>query len=211
MAMKKGIYRHYKGNLYEVIGFANHSETLEKMVIYKALYDKGEVWVRPIGMWDEIVLCNGNSVPRFEYIEDKITIESSCGAVCYRLDANGKIEYLILHQYKSGIWSFPKGHIEQGETIIDGAKREIFEETGIKADVNIDFTRKLTYTLRNGNVKQLTLFLAEIKENPIIDGREISEFKWAGLDEAVNLLPDVGYGEVVADAEMYIRKNIKKG
>ena len=67
--MKKGIYEHYKGNRYEVIGIAKHSETLEEMVVYKALYGDGGIWVRPLYMWDEPVNVNGESVPRFRFIE----------------------------------------------------------------------------------------------------------------------------------------------
>ena len=63
-----GKYRHYKGNLYEVIGIANHSETLEKMVVYKALYGKEEIWVRPASMWNEEVTINGETLKRFTYI-----------------------------------------------------------------------------------------------------------------------------------------------
>ena len=66
--IEKGIYRHYKGNEYEVIGVANHSETLELMVVYRALYGKGELWVRPASMWNEVVTVDGNSVKRFEKI-----------------------------------------------------------------------------------------------------------------------------------------------
>ena len=65
---KKGRYRHYKGNEYEMIGIANHSETLEKMVVYRALYGEGELWVRPLSMWQESVTVNGKSVLRFSYI-----------------------------------------------------------------------------------------------------------------------------------------------
>lgn len=64
--MERGIYKHYKGNLYELLYIANHSETLEKMVVYKALYGEGEVWVRPAFMWDELVEVDGRKVPRFE-------------------------------------------------------------------------------------------------------------------------------------------------
>jgi len=64
--LQKGIYRHYKGNLYELLDIVNHSETLEKMVLYRALYGKGELWVRPISMWDEIVEVDGKKVKRFE-------------------------------------------------------------------------------------------------------------------------------------------------
>jgi len=64
-----GVYRHYKGNIYEVIvGFARHSETLEDMVIYKAMYGEQEIWARPLSMWNEIVEADGMAVNRFTYI-----------------------------------------------------------------------------------------------------------------------------------------------
>lgn len=65
-----GTYRHYKGGLYAVTGFAVHSETLESMVIYKALYGEMKVWVRPLFMWNELVEVNGKSVRRFEHVVD---------------------------------------------------------------------------------------------------------------------------------------------
>lgn len=67
--MKKGIYQHFKGNKYELIDIATHSETLEKMVVYKALYGDGGLWVRPASMWDEEVEHNGEKVKRFKYID----------------------------------------------------------------------------------------------------------------------------------------------
>ena len=63
-----GKYRHYKGNQYEVVGFAKHSETLEDMVIYKPLYGEGNNWVRPLSMWENPIEVNGKTVKRFEYI-----------------------------------------------------------------------------------------------------------------------------------------------
>ena len=68
--IKYGKYRHFKGNLYEVVGIAHHSETMEEMVIYKALYGKGEYWVRPASMWNETVERDGVSYKRFTYIEE---------------------------------------------------------------------------------------------------------------------------------------------
>ena len=62
---KKGIYRHYKGNRYELLGVATHSETLEPMAVYRALYGEGGVWVRPLSMWLETVEVDGRRVPRF--------------------------------------------------------------------------------------------------------------------------------------------------
>jgi type II secretory pathway component PulJ len=63
-----GIYRHYKGNEYEVIGFSKHSETLEDMVVYKALYGEGGTWVRPLSMWDNPIELDGKTVKRFEFV-----------------------------------------------------------------------------------------------------------------------------------------------
>ena len=67
--IKLGRYRHYKGNEYEVIGIAHHSETLEEMVIYRALYGKRELWARPAYMWSETVTYNGKEVKRIEFID----------------------------------------------------------------------------------------------------------------------------------------------
>lgn len=68
--MEGKIYKHYKGNLYKVLCIANHSETLEKMVVYQALYGNGEIWVRPLSMWSEKVLVDGKQISRFEEIKD---------------------------------------------------------------------------------------------------------------------------------------------
>lgn len=64
--LKPGIYRHYKGNDYEVIGCARHSETEEWMVVYRTLYGDFSLWVRPLGMFtEEVVLDSGERVARF--------------------------------------------------------------------------------------------------------------------------------------------------
>lgn len=65
---KQGIYRHFKGNEYELLYLAQHSETREEMVVYRALYGERGIWVRPAFMWDEIVEHNGEKVCRFTYI-----------------------------------------------------------------------------------------------------------------------------------------------
>ncbi len=68
MDIKLGKYRHFKGNEYCVLGIASHSETLEPMVVYKALYGDSGLWVRPASMWNELVSKDGYSGPRFQYI-----------------------------------------------------------------------------------------------------------------------------------------------
>lgn len=71
MEIVPGRYRHFKGNEYEVIGVAKHSETMEDLVVYRALYGEQGLWVRPAAMWNERVELNGQLVQRFTKIEDK--------------------------------------------------------------------------------------------------------------------------------------------
>ena len=66
-----GVYRHYKGNRYQVLYLAKHSETLEDMVVYQALYGEYGIWVRPASMWNETVDYQGKQVKSFTYIETK--------------------------------------------------------------------------------------------------------------------------------------------
>ena len=65
MDLKPGRYRHFKGKEYELIGIALHSETMEEMVVYRALYGEGGLWVRPAAMWTEKVLRDDYRGPRF--------------------------------------------------------------------------------------------------------------------------------------------------
>lgn len=70
--IKRGKYQHYKGNYYEVLGVAKHSETLEDLVVYKCLYEnpRSELWVRPVAMFLESVEVKGKKIPRFRYVEE---------------------------------------------------------------------------------------------------------------------------------------------
>lgn len=66
--IKLGKYKHYKGHEYEVIAVAKHSETLEEVVVYRALYGEGQMWVRPLNMFLEEVEIDGKRIPRFSYV-----------------------------------------------------------------------------------------------------------------------------------------------
>ena len=68
-----GLYRHYKGNLYEVLHTARHSEDLSSMTVYRALYGQRGLWVRPSAMFVETVLVDGVSQPRFQKVPDEMT------------------------------------------------------------------------------------------------------------------------------------------
>lgn len=71
MKIELGKYRHFKGGEYEVLYVGKHSETQEEMVVYRALYGAGEVWVRPLSMWNDSVERDGKSYVRFTKIEEK--------------------------------------------------------------------------------------------------------------------------------------------
>lgn len=68
--IRPGIYRHFKGNLYEVLEVARHSETLEDYVVYRALYGEQGLWVRPLAMFTECVERDGQRLPRFEFVKE---------------------------------------------------------------------------------------------------------------------------------------------
>nr|MDD6336726.1 DUF1653 domain-containing protein [bacterium] len=68
MDIVPGIWQHFKGGKYRVIGIARHSETLEELVVYQALYGDGGLWVRPASMWLETVQRDGKTAPRFTYL-----------------------------------------------------------------------------------------------------------------------------------------------
>ena len=69
--LRPGVYRHFKGNLYELIGVARHSETLEDMAVYRALYGERGLWVRPARMWNEEVVRDGQTFRRFTLVEPR--------------------------------------------------------------------------------------------------------------------------------------------
>lgn len=201
--IRKGVYQHYKGNKYEVVDIVTHSETLEKMVLYKAMYDTGELWVRPMSMWNELVDCDGTQVPRFTYLHP--IAERSCGAAIYR-EREGVIEYLVLLQCGSKSWSFPKGHMEAGESRRQTALREVKEETGMSVKLFRQPCKTVTYTLRNDRIKYVHLFLAKTRGPVRIKRDEIRAYRWVDKEEAIRLLPKVGFRKVLDTFEEYIRE-----
>ncbi|MGH1427617.1 MAG: DUF1653 domain-containing protein [Arenicella sp.] len=69
--MRAGKYRHYKGNFYQVIEVATHSETEEKLVVYRPMYGERALWVRPLKMFNETLEVGGKEVARFEYVDEE--------------------------------------------------------------------------------------------------------------------------------------------
>lgn len=71
MTLKKGIYQHFKGNRYQLLEIARHSETEEEFVVYKALYGDMGIWIRPVSMFDELIERDGTKQKRFKLVEEK--------------------------------------------------------------------------------------------------------------------------------------------
>ena len=141
-----------------------------------------------------------------KFFESKIIhiYHRSCGTVVFR-ENNGKIEFLILYQNGPGTWSFPKGHMEMGESEVDTARRETKEEIGLDVTVYSQFRKEVHYPVSRISRKTVVLYLAKGSGTPeILRPNEIVGFKWADIDEAKKLLHS-DYGEVLDD----FFKNIK--
>ena len=119
-----------------------------------------------------------------------MSYEKSCGAVVFRT-ANVR-EYLIIFNRKGnavGHWGFPKGHVEQTETETETAKREIFEETGLKPNFVEGFREVTRYSPKAGVDKDAVYFLAESNgEEVTIQKSELADYRWCNFKDACELL-----------------------
>ncbi|MDE5582109.1 MAG: NUDIX domain-containing protein [Ruminococcus sp.] len=114
--------------------------------------------------------------------------EKSCGAIVYR-KFHGNTEILLIKHINSGHWSFPKGHVECGETEVETARREIKEETSIDVIIDPTFRETVTYSPKKDTMKVVVYFLARAKNVDFIpQENEISEIRWVDISYASNIL-----------------------
>ncbi|NMA80069.1 MAG: NUDIX domain-containing protein [Clostridiales bacterium] len=114
--------------------------------------------------------------------------EKSCGAIVYR-KFHGNTEILLIKHINSGHWSFPKGHVEPGETEVETAQREVMEETGIDILIYPTFRETVTYYPKRDIFKEVVYFLAKAKNYDYVPQEdEIAEIRWAEIDLAIQLL-----------------------
>ncbi len=117
-----------------------------------------------------------------------MTYEKSCGGIVYR-KFHGNTEILLIKHVKSGYWSFPKGHVEAGETEEETAKREIKEETNIDVFVDTGFRETVTYSPRKDARKEVVYFAARARNFDFSpQPGEIAEVRWVEIGQAHNLL-----------------------
>ena len=127
-----------------------------------------------------------------QYFDTRIIscFEKSCGVLPYRM-LNGQLEFLLVFETYSKCWSLPKGHIEAGETDVQTALRELYEETGLTANLDTSRCASIEYSISNFARKQVAFYLGEVTGVPKVREGEIDKFKWVTAEELQDyLFPD---------------------
>lgn len=134
---------------------------------------------------------------------EKIT-EKCCGFIVYKLDDDGQKYLLVKEASEPHPWGFPKGHMEPGETELQTALRELYEETGIVADPVLGFREELTYPIGENREKNVVLFLTELLEDEIyINEDEIADYAWVDAGEVVKRMEGRRVLPVISAADHY--------
>ena len=131
--------------------------------------------------------------------------EKSCGAIVFR-KFHGNVELLLIKHANGGHWSFPKGHVEQGESEVETAMREIKEETGIDVIVDPTFREVVSYSPKREIMKDVIYFIAKAKTHDYVpQEEEISEIKWVELGRVHTLLTSDNDKQLVNKAKPFLK------
>lgn len=132
--------------------------------------------------------------------------EKSCGAIVYKKE-NGELKFLLVHQNNNN-YSFPKGHMEENETELETALREIKEETNLDVEIDTDFRHQVTYLVESRNVmKDTVYFLATPKSDDLKPQEgEILNCDWYSYEETNKNLNYPDLKEILESAYNYIKK-----
>ena len=116
--------------------------------------------------------------------------EKSCGVLPYRV-VDGRPEFLLVFEARSQCWSLPKGHIEAGETDVQAAQRELYEETGLTAQLDTTHIASVQYPISSFAHKKVAFYLGRVDGTPIAREGEIEKCKWVSAEELKDyLFPD---------------------
>lgn len=157
-----------------------------------------------------VVLHQGQIAEAVHFVEQyfESSIDSlyrkSCGVIPYR-KVEGRIEYLLLFQHGSQTWSFPKGHMDAGETELDTALRELREETGLTAELLPNFRETVRYNMSNLTYKDVVLFLGEVHAEATDAPGEIEHHRWVTAEGAKDLLWG-NYTQLVDRVEAFLSR-----
>jgi len=132
--------------------------------------------------------------------------EKSCGAVIYHKNENGEIKYLLIKHKNGGHWSFPKGHMEAGETEVDTALREILEETGLRVVVDEKFRFEMEYSPKPRILKKVVFFTAETMSTEVVcQPEEVIDSRWFDYESALMNLTHEESKKLITDAKVHIQ------
>lgn len=132
--------------------------------------------------------------------------EKSCGAVIFRKH-HGNTELLLIKHTNGGHWSFPKGHVEPGETEAQTALREVREETGLEVQIDTSFREVVSYSPRKDTIKNVVYFLAWVKSKEIRpQPEEVSQVKWVEISLAPKWLSYDNDRQLVSRVKAIIKK-----
>lgn len=132
--------------------------------------------------------------------------EKSCGAVVYKIE-NNEI-YILLLKHIKGHFSFPKGHVEENETEMQTALREIKEETNLDVHIDQNFRHVSTYSPKENTIKDVVYFVATPKNNDILPQlSEVEKIEWFKSDEAYDTITYLDDKATLKEALKYILKN----
>jgi 8-oxo-dGTP pyrophosphatase MutT (NUDIX family) len=136
--------------------------------------------------------------------------EKSCGAVVYR-KYHGNTEILLIKHINSGHWSFPKGHMEDGETEIETAKREVMEETSVKIFIDPTFRESVYYSPKPDTQKEVVYYIGKADNtNYVPQPEEVAEVRWVEIDNASSVLTYENDRNIIAKAKPTIKKDARK-
>ena len=141
-----------------------------------------------------------------------MTKEKSCGALVYRKQG-AAVQLLLLKHRMGGHWSFPKGHVEDGETEVQTALREVHEETGLTISLLDGFREEISYSPRPGINKDVVYFLGYAKDSRTTpQEEEISEIRWVSLARLGNYLTHENDRRIVRGMTRFLRsKGVLRG
>ena len=130
--------------------------------------------------------------------------EKSCGAIVFR-KYHGNTEILLVRHLKAGHWSFPKGHMEAGETEEETARREIKEETGLDVLLDTGFRETVTYSPKRNTKKTVVYFVGMATSHELVPQKEeISQLRWLEIDQANAALTYDNDKAIVSKAKAFI-------
>ena len=136
--------------------------------------------------------------------------EKSCGALVFR-KFHGNTELLLIKHANGGHWSFPKGHMESGETEEETAQREVWEETGIDIMIDTSFRETVSYSPKKDTMKEVVYFLAMAKNfNYTPQPEEISQIRWVEISLAHQVLSYDNDRQLVNNARPVIKGSYGK-